>query len=204
MKALSLAFVAVLLLAHATGDSAKMLPLPLSMLREDAPASLGYGLFALLLLAGGLMILALRRAERHDHVCLFCLLACLLVLVALTPSEGAFHLLCSLVLLAVLYGYYGVLLRAAGGWWLWVHLAAPVLLLAATRFHSYGLWQKGFILYFLLAANVQHHRLTHGPRTAKRAKAGGRRGGWVPRRRVVHVLDAERSWARRRCQPASS
>jgi hypothetical protein len=198
MKVASLTFVAVLLLAHVQGDPAKVWALPLSMLRDDGRGVLGYVLFAMLLLVGGLMLLALLRAEMHGHVCLFGLLAVVLALVALTPSEGEFHLICSLVLFALLYTYYAVQLHATGGLWFRAHLAVPVLLVLATQFHSYGLWQKSFILYFLLAVNVQYHLLTQAS-PARAARVGGRRrDGYLPRRRVVHVLDADRSWARDR------
>jgi hypothetical protein len=205
MKAVSFTFLAVLLLAHRVGDPAKLLGLPLSMFRDGPLGAFGYVLFGLLLLAGGLMIVTLLRQRLHGHVCLFGLAAFLLLFVALTPSDGGLHVLASLVLLAVLFTYYAVQFHAAGRAWLWAHLAIPSLLVLATQFHSYGLWQKSFIVYFLLAVNVQHHLLTRGAALGSRAKAR-RPHRAVPgsRRRVVYVLDEGRGWSRQAYSPGSS
>jgi len=191
MKVVSIAFVAVLVCVHVTGDPARLLGLPLSMLRDSGPRVLGYGLFALLLLTGGLMIAALHRSRQYGQVCLFGLTAFLLLLVAVSPSQNGLHILGSLVLLGIVYGYYAWLLHAGGSVWLWVHLTIPVLLVLGTQFHSYGLWQKGFILYFLLAVNVHYHLLTRW-----RPEWDGA-GAWRPRRRMVYTVHGERNWKRR-------
>src|SRR5262249_50009816 len=65
-------------------------------------------------------------------------------------------------LLFLLYGYYAALLYSAGSVWLFPHLAVPMALLIATRCHSFGAWQKSLVLYFLFAANVHYHLLSHG------------------------------------------
>jgi hypothetical protein len=197
MKAASCTFQAVLLIAHHAGDPAELLGLPLSMFRDGPQGSFGYVLFGLLMLVGGLMIAILLRLRLHGHVFLFCLAALLLLLVALTPSDGGWHLTTSLVLLGVLYTYYAVQSHAAGRAWLWAHLAVPSFLVLATQFHSYGLWQKGLILYFLLAVNVHHHLLTQGlPRRFRTEARRPHRDVLGSRRRVVYVLSEGRGWSR--------
>src|SRR5262245_36869337 len=151
MKLTSLAFLTLLLLAHLAGDPAEVLALPLSMLRDGAYAPFGHLLFALLLLVAGLMLYALLRAGLRGHACLLGVVAFFLLLVAVTPSENAFHLLCSFAVLALLFAYYAVVLYGAGAVLMWAHLTVPLLLVLGTHCHSYGLWQKSLIVYFLLA-----------------------------------------------------
>jgi hypothetical protein len=199
MKAVSLTFLAVFWYTHASGDAAKRLDLPMSMLRDGAQSHLGYLLFTLLLGAGALLLAASLRLRYYGHALVFSLATVLLFLVAVTPSNDDFHLLTSLLLFALLYSYYAIQLLAVRSVWLWVHLLIPVCLLLATHGQSYGLWQKGFILYFLLAINVQHHLLARGLfRGLALELPKGRAKGWQPRRRVVYVLDTDENWARRR------
>jgi hypothetical protein len=56
--------------------------------------------------------------------------------------------------MGLVYLYYALRLGLAGSPWLYAHLAFPVLLAVATSFSSYGIWQKGFVVYFLLAVNL--------------------------------------------------
>ena len=195
----SLAFLAVLVSAHLTGDPAEGLDLPLSMFRDGAYRPFGYLLFALLLVIAWQMLRALHRAGLGDHACLLGVVAFFLLVVAVTPSADALHLLCSFVVLVLLFGYYAAVVRGVGRVWLWAHLAIPILLVLLTRCHSYGLWQKSLIVYFLLAVNVQHFLLSRGPGRLRTA-----RGGWHRpdsqgrRRRVAYRMEDGRSWARRR------
>src|SRR5262249_10090075 len=106
MKIASLAFLTVLFLAHCAGDPARVCGLPLSMFRDGDWAAFGYALFALLLAVAGLMIVTLLRGGLYGQVGLLTLAALLLLEVAVTSSYDAFHLLCSLVLFALLYAYY--------------------------------------------------------------------------------------------------
>jgi hypothetical protein len=200
MKLTSLVFLVVLVFAHGTGVPSELLGLPLSLFREGPGALFGYILFGLLLVISALMIHALLRCRLPHHAGLFGLAALLLLFVAATPSANKFHLLASFVLFAVLYFYYAALLGVARTAWLWVHLTIPALLVLATQCHSYGLWQKSFIVYFLLAANVHQHWLRRGP-VLRPAQALGRHssGGWRPRRRMVYTVVPSRSWARERC-----
>jgi hypothetical protein len=199
MKLVSLAFLMVLVVAHLAGDPAEGLGLPLSLFRDGAYRPFGCLLFALLLIVAWQMLRALHRAGLGGHACLLGVAAFVLLVVAVTPSTDALHLLCSFVVLALLFGYYAAVVGGAGRAWLWAHLAVPVLLLLLTGCHSYGLWQKSLIVYFLLAVNVQHHLLTRGPGALLTAGGGRHRpGGRGLRRRVAYTMGDGRSWSRRR------
>src|SRR4051794_24655628 len=97
MKLATLAFVLLLLSAHLAGDSAELVGQPLSMFRDGEQGWLGYLLFAVLLLITGLYLAALARAERIGEAAAAGLAAVLLAVVAVTPSLGAFHIICSLL-----------------------------------------------------------------------------------------------------------
>jgi hypothetical protein len=199
MKLASLAFLTVLLIAHRAGDSAESLALPLSMFRDGAYRIFGYLLFGLLLAIAGLMLSRLHGACRDGDACLLGVVTIFLFLVAGTPSENFFHGFCSFVVLGLLFCYYAAVLRGEGRIWMWVHLALPVLLLFATRFHSYGLWQKSLIVYFVLAVNVQHWMLSRSPSglsvTRRRSHGSPRRDG---RRRVVYLAETGKTWSRKK------
>jgi hypothetical protein len=130
------------------------LDLPLSMLRDGPYPAAGYALFALLGLIG---VLHVRAAERLGHgagVAVPAVGVVLLAVVALTPSFDEDHAWAAFALMGLVYLYYAVRLIVAGSPWLVGHLAFPVLLAEATLFSSYGIWQKGFVVYFLLAVNL--------------------------------------------------
>lgn len=127
---------------------------PLSMLRDGPYPATGYALFALLGLVG---VLHVRAAVRLDHgagVAVPAVGVVLLAVVALTPSFDEDHAWAAFALMALVYLYYALRLGLAGSPWLYAHLAFPVLLAVATSFSSYGVWQKGFVVYFLLAVNL--------------------------------------------------
>lgn len=197
MKLTSLAFVLLLLAAHVSGDSAELIGQPLSMFRDGDQGWLGYLLFAVLLLICGLYVTALARAERLDEMAAAGLAAFLLAVVAATPSAGLFHIICSLLLLGLLLGYFALLLhRAEGPLLAAAHLAVPVALVGATGLHSYGLWQKAVITYIVVATAVHHHLLCSLP---ARPRSHVRRASAVElgrRHRVFHVAPS-REWARR-------
>jgi hypothetical protein len=163
---------------------------------RDGPRWLwGYALFAQLALIGGLMAVALLRADRPGGASLFSLGVVLLGVIVATPSDGEFHFLCSLLLLLLLYVYYAVLLHLAETPWRYVHWVMPVALALLTAFQSYGLWQKAFIVYFVLTIAIHRHLLSQP--IPKRSAA--RRWGPAPplRKRVVYVLEEGKEWGRR-------
>ena len=156
MRLVTLAFLVLLVLAHATGEGERALARPLSLFREEAGSPVGWVLFGLLLAAGMILVqLLLRLAWFLDAIVLLAATA-LLGFVAATPSLDADHMLIAGVLLLSLYIYYAVLFHRLESRWLWLHLPMPVLLLFFTRLHSYGLWQKSLILYFVCVINLQY------------------------------------------------
>lgn len=172
MKVASLTFFVLLLRAHASDDLDRLLGQPLSLFREEKRAWLGYGLFWSLFLVGVAQTLILVRADRREEAYVSGFATLLLLAVATTDSYGGLHLFCSLLLLLVLFGYYAFLLFRANSFWFFGHLFVPVVLGLATRLHSYGVWQKGFIVYFVLVCTVHHHLVARQlPERRKRRKA---------------------------------
>jgi hypothetical protein len=197
MKPAVLAFLALLLYAHdTTGDPDRLVHQPLSMFRDGERWWLGYAMFAVLLLIGCLYTRALARAGGREAETLITALAALLLLVvAATPSWEGFHLLCSLLLFALLFGYFAVLLHKAESPFLFAHLGVPFALALMTGWMSYGLWQKGFVAYLLLVTMAHHHSLVRqagGQPTRRPARRDQRL-----RRRKVYQVELGREWARR-------
>jgi len=179
MKTVSAAFLCLLLAAHWTDDFEQSVARPLSLFRDDRNGTLGYVLFGLLLAAGGLMVHRLLRIQWFLDAATLLITAMLLGFVAATPSTDSNHLIVAFAILILLYVYFAVVFFRGESRWFWGHLAVPVLLVFATRLHSYGLWQKSLIVYFLLALNVEYHVVGDWLRTAGR-RADKRPG--LPRR----------------------
>jgi hypothetical protein len=199
MKAATLAFLFALLLALGPGGNVDPYHQPLSMFRDGPRWLLGYTLFALLALIGALMVVAFFTTGRHFDAGLFSLGAFLLAIIAVTPSESGFHFLCSLALFFLLYAYYAVLLHWAVSAWRFVHWLMPLTLALVTGFQSYGLWQKVFIVYCVLAITVHHHLLTCWIPKPKPSGGGRGVGRAAPlRKRVVYVVEDGEAWDRRR------
>jgi hypothetical protein len=194
MKLASAGFLLLLFCAHGGATSDRLVSRPLSMFRDGPDALLGYAMFATLLLSGALYTAALARCRREGEAVLSGLAVLLLLAVAATPSSDAFHGLCSFLLLLLLFGFYTLLLLRCGGPWVLVHLTVPVAWMLATGFHSYGLYQKGLVVYFLLAAVVHHHVLSRQAAGAIRRLIRGQ----PVRRRKVYQLEPGRAWSRRR------
>ena len=197
MKIPSAIFLLLLVYAHIVGDPQRLADRPLSLFRDHDRAWLGYSLFVALLLVGVFYAVSLARCRRWGQVTVASLAVLLLLAVAATPSWGELHLTCSLLLLVLLFAHYGLLLYFAESFWLVAHLAVPVGLAVATRFHSYGIWQKGFVVYFVIAA-VIHHHLQLRPR----AWPEGRMGTNKPRR--TYRLKLQPDWRRREAENSSS
>src|SRR5262245_47306614 len=159
MKLAALAFVVVLVGAHLDGDCDKLLGQPLSTFRDGEQAKVGYLLFALLLAVAGLYVARLWRAGRDVEGTVASFAGRLPVLVAVTPSFDGVHLMYSGFLFVLLFVYYGVLTYRNKIIAFILHVQVPFALLAATQLHSYGAWQKGFIVYLVLAATIHEHAL---------------------------------------------
>jgi hypothetical protein len=195
MKAATLAFLGTLLVALSPGGTVELYHLPLSMFRDGPLWFLGYTLFALLMLIGSLMAVALIKTGRHADAGFFIGGVLLLAVIACTPSADAFHLLCSFLLLFLLYSYYALRLYLAESRWRVIHWVMPLVMVAATGCQSYGLWQKGFIAYCVLAIAIHHHLLGRGAPKPWAPRA------WGPapplRKRVVYVVEDGEAWDRR-------
>jgi hypothetical protein len=188
MKLAALTFFLLLLFAHLTGDFDTQAGRPLSMFRDGSQAWLGYVLFAALLIVAVLYVTTLVRFDRLGEAATACLAFFLLLVVVATPSSNGFHLLCSLLLLLLMFAYFGLLMARTEKIWLFAHLAVPVALVLVIRFHSYGLWQKSIISYFVLLTAVHHQVLTLPELSPRR---------YIPtRRRKVYQLEPTREWAR--------
>lgn len=199
MKPAAALYFLLLISLHVVGATQPVLEVPLSVFRDGKYAWLGYAIFAVLLLIGAMYATTLVRAERPGAALMAACAVLLLFVVAATPSLGSFHLLCSLLLFALLFGYYAVLLYRAESFWLIAHLAVPLLLAFATRFHSYGIWQKGFVSYFVIAATIHHYLVVRqlravqarGPKKRPTYTAGTRK------KRKVYRLHPGPVWERK-------
>jgi hypothetical protein len=197
MKLASVVFLLLLLHAHGEGDRDDQLARPLSLFRDGSHGWLGYALFAVLLVIGWLYARALARSRKEVEAGLAGCAFVLLLAVAVTASWGALHLVCSLVLLALLYGYCAVVLHHARSPWLVGHLGVPVVLAVAIGFHSYGAWQKGFIVYSVLAVTIHHHLLRRPAGTGPSLGSPSPwRCGRPVARRKVHEVQPGRAWVR--------
>jgi hypothetical protein len=200
MKLIASTFFLLLLAAHGTAARDELLGQPLSLFRDGEQILWGYSIFVVLLLVGMFYTAALARSDRVAEAAVAGLAVLFLAVVTATPSLDGFHVLCSLVLLLLLFWYYALLLYRAESLWLCVHLAVPLILVSATGFHSYGLWQKSLICYFILLAVIHHHRLVR-PRTEPQRSLTGRRMRNIDlpsKRRKVYLLEPGREWARQR------
>ncbi len=148
------------------------------MFREEAGSPVGWLLFGLLLAAGVILVQLLLRMRWFIDALMLLFAAGLLAFVAATPSLDSDHLVVSGVLLLSLYLYYTILFHRLESRWLWLHLPMPLLLLFLTRLHSYGLWQKSLILYYLLVINLQYSASKDWLESAK----SPRRGWEIPKR----------------------
>jgi hypothetical protein len=197
MKLAGAAFFFLLVLVHGTGDLDQQLARPLSTFRDDGAGWLGYPLFGALLLVGVFYTRALVRSRREAEAAIAAFAVLLLLAVAATPTLAAFHELCALLLLLLLFAYDALLLYRAESVLLGLHLAAPLALALATHLRSYGMWQKCLIAYFVLIALVHHHLLCHemGSKLSV-ATSGPARRSRPLRRRKVYQLEPGREWTR--------
>jgi hypothetical protein len=173
----SVLFVVALVAVHLTVPDA--LPRPLSTFRDGPWSWAGYVLFALLFGMGAGHVALYARARQFGGMVVPLVCLVLLGFVALTPSFDGVHIAASLALLGLVFVYYAVRLYRVSSPWLLAHLAAPVALAAAAvPVLSYGVVQKGLILYFVFAVNVDCLLMTGrlwlpGPEDFERPKKKG-------------------------------
>jgi hypothetical protein len=143
-------FLALLAAAHVGDPDA--VDRPLSLYREERPV-VGYSLFGLLALVGGLHIRTYYRLGLGRELFAPAVSVVLLTVVALTPSPDTGHTLAAFVLLGLVFGWYALRLYRVASPWLVVHLAVPPLMFVYLG-SSYGVWQKLVIVYFLVTVNL--------------------------------------------------
>ena len=161
VKLFGVVFAALLVCAHVADVQGDAYQRPLSMFRDSDPAWLGYALFGVLLAIGALTIRTALRIQAEFHAAAYLVATGLLAIVAATPSNDSWHTSCALTAMALMFVHYAVLLyRADSIFWLVMHLLTPSLLMMASRLESYGIWQKGMILYFVMATIVHQHSLS--------------------------------------------
>lgn len=149
----SVLFLVLLAVVHLSDPD--MVEKPLSMFRDGRWAAAGYALFGLLFLMGLGQVRAYRVLGRRDALWVPVFALVLLAVVGLTPSWDADHGAASFLLLAVIFGYYFTRLYLAESPWVFAHVAVPVVLFMVTAVtFSYGIWQKGLIVYFVVAVNL--------------------------------------------------
>lgn len=172
VKILATAFVALLVYAHAVDPLGEAYFRPLSTFRDFDPAWVGYALFGTLLGVGLGTARTAFRVQNEVQMAMSLLFTVLLAVVAATPSNDFYHLYCALILMASVTINLGVVLWSSDSiFWFVMHLLAPSILMWATRIESYGVWQKGLILYFLAATVAHESILAAGlPKRAKRPR----------------------------------
>ncbi len=179
VKTLGLAFALLLAYTHMANVQGDAYHRPLSLFRDYSPAWIGYALFVVLLAIGLEIARTAYRVGAKFRAVVYLVATGLLGVVAATPSQGNLHTVCALVAMVALFAYYAVLLyRGEYLFWLLMHLAVPSLLMMASLVESYGIWQKGMILYFLVAAVVHHHRLAQWLPKLKRGRIEAKRGAF--------------------------
>lgn len=170
-KWLWFAFVGLLLSAHLIDTRGDAVHRPLSMFRDFDQPWIGYLLFGVLLAIGVATIRTAHRAQAVSDARMYTFVMGLLLIVAVTPSWGLIHNLCATAALFVIYFYYiGLLYREDLNLLLMLHLFTPSMMLLASRAASYGLWQKGMVLYFLTATVAHESLLAQWPPTRRRRK----------------------------------
>jgi len=169
VKILGIGFALLLAAAHYAEVDPEAYSRPLSMFRDYSPAWVGYVLFALLVAIGLETGRTALRVQYYVLAALYVIGTLLLVIVAATPSFSSLHNDCALLVMVTLFCNFAIRLWLADQVLLFVvHLCVPTLLMIATRIESYGIWQKGMILYFVGAVVIDHTVLSQWLRgTAK-------------------------------------
>jgi hypothetical protein len=165
MKPAALFFFVLLTYAHAVSGLPAPLHQPLCGFREDDAPTLGYALFLAIALVGAIYAFAMRRRGLHGEAANVVGSGLLLAIVAATPSWWPLHNAAAIVLMGSIFAHDAILLLQRRPW-LYAHLAMPLVLAAATRLESYGLWQKALICYLVAVAAVHHHIVQRRGRTS--------------------------------------
>lgn len=152
MRLASLAFFLILIGIHLRDPSE--LSQPLSTFRDGPYRAWGYGLFGLLTFIGLNWIWTLIRTRNSSDLVGVVPALPLLAFVALTESMDGWHLFASFVLLGWLLLFFAAKLWEEENWWVFAHLLTPIAIALTIQFHSFGLWQKSLIAYFVVLINM--------------------------------------------------
>jgi hypothetical protein len=176
VKLFGIAFTALLVCAHLADLQGDAYLRPLSLFRDFEPAWMGYALFGVLMAIGLETVRTAYRVQAVAPTIVYLVATGLLTIVAVTPSFNSLHSTCALLAMGGVFIYHAALLyRADCIFWLIMHLLTPSVLMMASQLESYGIWQKGMILYFLMATVVHQHVLAnalpkHRPMKVKRLR----------------------------------
>src|SRR6266480_1785393 len=155
VKILGIAFAVLFVCAHKADLRGDAYTRPLSCFRDCDPAWIGYAMFGLLIAIGLETARTAFRLRSELHTFMYLVMTAQLAFIAATPSWGAWHQTIAAVGMACLYVYYALLLYHGDQlFWLVIHLLMPSILLTGSHYESYGVWQKGMIIYFLFATIV--------------------------------------------------
>jgi hypothetical protein len=176
VKLFGVVFAAMLVCAHLADVQGDAYHRPLSMFRDYEPAWIGYALFGLLVAIGLETARTALRVQAEFQAVFYLVATALLAAVAATPSNDALHSTCAFAAMALMFVTYAVLLyRSDSLFWMAMHLLAPSFLMMASQLESYGIWQKGMILYFVAATIVHQALLAQElPRRARRKSTRAR------------------------------
>jgi hypothetical protein len=156
MKLASLFFFALLTYVHQVCSPYEALDWPLSAFREGECVPLGYALFGAIALVTAVYSVDLKRFRDPIEAIDTIGFGVLLLMVAVSPNRWMFHRASAFTLLVCAYVFFAIQLRNNRPLML-VHLCAPLVLAVVTGFHSYGIWQKALISYFVIVATIHHH-----------------------------------------------
>jgi hypothetical protein len=155
VKILGVAFGLLFVCAHLADLRGDAYTRPLSCFRDCEPAWMGYAMFGLLIATGLETARTAFRLRSELHTFMYVVMTAQIAFIAATPSVGAWHQTFAGAGMLCIFVYYAVLLYSSDQlFWLLIHLFMPSILLIASHYESYGVWQKGMIIYFLLATIV--------------------------------------------------
>ena len=154
MRFASVAFFVLLGGLHAVEASSESLARPLSTFSDGPYRAWGFALFGLLAFIGLNWLWTLARTRRVSELIAIAPALPLLAFVALTASCDGTHLFASFMLLGWLLLFFAAKLFEEESWWLFPHLCMPIVIALTIQFHSFGLWQKTLIAYFVLIINA--------------------------------------------------
>jgi len=157
MKLAALIFFALLASAHQVCGLDRPMLVSMCSFREGEAPWLGYSLFFAIAVVAGIYAIDLKRFGKTGDAVRAEGFAALLVIVAATPAWWVIHNACAIVLLVSAYWYFAGVLYGRSWTLMVLHMAFPFVLIGATWFQGYGIWQKGMICYFVAAAAVHHH-----------------------------------------------